>query len=315
MKKAFDMFRSSMKKLALGALALAAGGALTTSALAAGGEAKEYKHVHWHFNGPFGTFDKDAVQRGFQVYRTVCASCHSLDLISFRNLGQKGGPFHLDACPAGVPSTVDCSNPNDNPIVKAVAAEYQITDGPDDSGDDFERPGLPSDRFPGPYANDQVARLANNGAVPPDLSLITKARHHGPDYVYSLLTGYEDAPETVTIAAGQYYNPYFPGDMAQNLKPEYIDDHGHVVEGVKVPYGGVLAMAPPLSDGIIDYADDATPETVEQYSKDVVEFLTWAAEPKMEARKKLGVMTVIYLLILSGILYWSYREIWSRVEH
>jgi len=255
------------------------------------------------------------LQRGLQVYRTVCASCHGLELVSFRNFGQPGGPFHLDACPAGVPETVECSNPNENPIVKALAAEYQITDGPDDSGEMFQRSGLPSDRIPGPYLNDQIGRLANNGALPPDLSLITKARHHGPDYVYSLLTGYEDAPETVTIAPGQYYNPYFHGDMSQNLKPEFLDEEGHIIHGHEVPLGGVLAMAPPLSDGIIDYADDNTDETVEQYAKDVTEFLMWAAEPKMEERKRLGVITLGYLLILSGILYWSYREIWSRVEH
>ena len=286
-----------------------------TAAQAAGGKAKKVEHVHWHFNGPFGTYDQDALQRGLQVYRTVCANCHGLELVSFRNFGQQGAPFHLDACPAGIPETVDCSNPNENPIVKAIAAEYQITDGPDDSGEMFQRPGLPSDRVPGPYPNDQIGRLANNGALPPDLSLITKARHHGPDYVYSLLVGYEPTPEIVSIAPGQYYNPYYPGDMSQNLKPEYKDDEGHIVDGHKVPVGGVLAMAPPLSDGIVDYADEATPETVEQYAKDVTEFLMWAAEPKMEARKRLGVISIGYLLIMCGILYWSYREIWSKVKH
>ena len=176
-------------------------------------------------------------------------------------------------------------------------------------------PGLPSDKIPGPYANDQVARLANGGALPPDLSLIMKARHHGPNYVYSLLTGYKDAPASVEIPAGQYYNPYFPGDMSQLLKPEYLDDEGHAEKGVEVPYGGVLAMAPPLAEGVVDYEDENTPETVEQYAADVVEFLTWAAEPKMEQRKKLGVMSITYLLILCGLLYWSYREIWSKVDH
>ena len=281
----------------------------------AAGKAKDPKHVQWHFDGPFGTYDADAVQRGFQVYQTVCVSCHGLELIAFRNLGDKGGPYHLEACPAGVPDNIDCKNPNDNPIVKAIAASYQITDGPDDSGDMFQRPGIPSDYFPSPYANEPMARMANNGALPPDLSLITKARHYGPDYVYSLLAGYEDAPDTVTVAPGQYYNPYFPGDMSQNVKPEYLDEAGKPREGVEVPYGGVLAMAPPLQDGIVDYADDETPETVEQYSKDVTEFLAWAAEPKMEQRKKLGVVTLAYLLILTGILYWSYREIWSKVRH
>ena len=290
---------------------LAAGLACNTAALAASGKSKHPHEQHWHFSGPFGTFDQNALQRGYQVYETVCSNCHSLDLVAFRNLGQKGGPFHLDACPAGFPDTVDCSNPNDNPVVKALADKYkyQVTDGPDDSGDMFQRNGVPSDRIPGPYANEQLARLANNNALPPDLSLITKARHGGPDYVYSLLTGYEDAPSTVEIGVGQHYNPYFHGDMAQAMKPEYMHD-GHPVEGVSVPLGGVLAMAPPLADGIIEYGD-GSPQTVEQYAKDVTEFLMWAAEPKMESRKALGVMSIIYLVILAGILYWSYRKIWA----
>ncbi|NNL88937.1 MAG: cytochrome c1 [Marinicaulis sp.] len=282
---------------------------------AAGGKAKKLEHQHWHFSGPFGKFDQDAMQRGYQVYETVCSNCHGLEYLSFRHLGQKGGPFYLDKCPAGIPDNIDCSNPNDNPVVKAIAANYkfQVTDGPDDSGDMFQRPALPSDRFPGPFANEQIARLANNNALPPDLSLITKARHSGPDYLYALLTGYEDTPDTVEIAAGQYYNPYFPGDMTQNMKPEFMD-HGHAIEGVDVPLGGVLSMAPPLSDGMIEYTD-GSPMTVEQYSKDVTEFLMWAAEPKMEARKSLGVVSLIYLVILAGLLYWSCRKVWSNVDH
>ena len=152
---------------------LAAGlSVLSGAALAAGGKAKAPKHVHWHFAGAFGTYDKEALQRGFQVYETVCASCHGLKLLSFRNLGQKGGPFYLENCPAGVPSNVDCSNPNDNPVVKAIASNYRfkVVDGPDDTGDMFERAPVPSDRFPSPYANNQIARLANNNALPPDLS-------------------------------------------------------------------------------------------------------------------------------------------------
>ncbi|MEE2692487.1 MAG: cytochrome c1 [Pseudomonadota bacterium] len=307
------MIAKTLNLIAAASFAVAAGAA---PALAAEANVEPLKHQHWHFSGPFGTYDKDALQRGYQVYETVCSNCHGVELLSFRNLGQKGGPFHLDSCPEGVPESVDCSNPNENPIVKAAAAKYkyQITDGPDDTGDMFQRAPLPSDRVPSPYANEQQARAANGGALPPDLSLIIKARHHGPDYVYSLLTGFADAPETVNIAPGQHYNPWFPGDMAQLLKPQYLDEEGHPKEGVEVPPGGVLAMAPPLSDGIVDYADESTPETVDQYAKDVVEFLTWASEPKMEARKKLGVMSLAYLIILAGLLYWSYREIWSK-EH
>ena len=290
---------------------LSLGGAIT-GAGASGGEAKEVEHHHWHFAGAFGTYDNDALQRGFQVYETVCSSCHGLELISFRNLGQKGGPFHLDSCPSGIPDSVKCSNPNQNPVVKAIAGNYrfQVSDGPDDTGEMFERAATPSDRIPGPFANEQIARLANNNALPPDLSLITKARHHGPDYVYSLLTGFEEPPATIEIAPGQHYNPYFPGDLSQVLKPEYLNQEGHPHDDVEVPLGGVLAMAPPLADGIVEYAD-GSPQTVEQYAADVTEFLMWAAEPKMEARKSLGVMSMIYLIILAGILYWSYRKVWS----
>ncbi|MEM9706286.1 MAG: cytochrome c1 [Pseudomonadota bacterium] len=303
-----------VKNLALGLMAVLVAAPLT-SAIAAGGKTKELKKVDWHFEGVFGRYDKDALQRGFQVYRQVCSGCHGVSLVSFRNLGQKGGPYYLEACPEGVPETVNCSNPNDNPIVKALAAEYIVMDGPDEYGEMFERAALPSDHIPGPYPNDQIARLANGGALPPDQSLIVKARPNGANYIYSLLTGYEEPSEYVEIAPGQYYNPYMAGDMSQNIKPEYLDEEGHVKEGVKVPYGGVLAMAQPLYDGMIEYEDETTPETIEQYSKDVVEFLMWAAEPKLEERKKLGFITITYLLILSGILYWSYREIWSKLEH
>jgi len=275
-----------VRTLMVAALVAAAGP--VTGALAAS-KGKVPEHQHWHFSGPFGTFDKDALQRGFQVYETVCSNCHGMELLSFRNLGQKGGPFYLDSCPEGVPDTIDCSDPTQNPIVKAIAENYKfkVTDGPDDFGEMFQREPLPSDRIPGPFANEQIARLANNNAYPPDLSLITKARHHGPDYIYALLTSYQEPPEDVTVAPGQYYNPYFPG--------------------------GVLAMAQPLYDDVVAY-EDGSPQTVEQYSKDVTEFLMWAAEPKMEARKSLGVMTMIYLVILAGILYWSYRKVWSNVK-
>lgn len=304
-----------LRHSAIVVLAAGAGLLCAPAAVAAAGAQKAPLHEHWHFAGPFGTYDKDALQRGFQVYRQVCSSCHGLSQVSFRNLGQKSGPFHLDKCPEGIAESVDCANPNENPIVKALAAEYQVTDGPDDSGDMFDRPGLAADKLPKPFPNDQIARLANNGALPPDLSLIIKARHHGPDYIYSLLTGYEEPPATVEVPPGQYYNPYFPGDMSQLLKAEHRDEEGHAKEGIETPPGGVLAMIPPLSDGLVDYADPETPETVAQYSKDVVEFLAWAAEPKMEQRKKLGFMSIAYLLILAGMLYWSYRSIWSKIDH
>ncbi len=296
-------------------LVAAAATALPAAAIAAGGNALGYKHNHWHFSGPFGAYDKEAMQRGFQVYRTVCASCHAVNELSFRNLGDKGGPFHLDECPADLPATADCSQPSENPVVKAIAAEYEVTDGPDDSGDMFKRPGLPSDKIPSPYANEQQARAVNGGAYPPNLALIMKARGHGPDYVYSLLTGFAEAPASVQLGAGQHYNPYFAGDMSQLLRPEFRDEEGHPLEGVEIPPGGVLAMKSPLEDGIVDYADENVPETVDQYAKDVAEFLTWASEPRMEQRKSLGIVTMGYLLILTLILFFSYRAIWSKADH
>ncbi|MEL6361523.1 MAG: cytochrome c1 [Pseudomonadota bacterium] len=311
MVRTLNMIRT-MKKT-IGAL-VSAFAVVSGAALAAGGGDAVLKHEHWHFTGPFGSFDKEAVQRGYQVYRTVCAGCHSMDQLAFRNLGQKGGPFYLERCPEGVPETVDCSNPNDNPYVKQIASEFSITDGPDDFGDMFQRPGLPSDGFPTPYPNEQIARLANGGAYPPDLSLITKARPNGADYLYSLLTGYEDTPPSLNVAPGQYYNVSYPGDTSQILKPEYKDADGHVVEGFELPKGGVFAMPKPLADGVVDYEQEDIPETVDQYSKDVTEFLMWAAEPKLEARKRLGVMSLGYLIILTGILYWSTREIWSKAK-
>jgi cytochrome c1 len=311
-EKAMTMIDKNTLTLLAAALALGVAGAASA---AGSGKTLPLKHEHWHFKGPFGTYDKEAMQRGFQVYKTVCASCHALNELSYRNLGDKGGPFHLDECPSGVPETTNCSVPAQNPIVKAIAAEYTVKDGPDDTGEMFDRPGIPSDRFARPYANEQQARAANGGAYPPNLALIMKARHHGPDYVYSLLTGYEEAPATVQLAPNQHYNPYFAGDMSQLLKPEFRDEEGHPKEGVDIPPGGVLAMKAPLADGIVDYADEAVPETVEQYAKDVVEFLTWASEPKMEERKSLGVVTMGYLIILSLILFFSYRAIWSKVDH
>lgn len=304
--------------LSITAASIAAASVLGASAEAAGGKTAPLKHEHWHFSGVFGTYDKDAVQRGFQVYETVCSNCHGVALLSFRNLGQKGGPFDVAVCTEeGSDKRILCDDPNQNPIVKAIAAKYkyQITDGPDDSGDMFQRAAIPSDPIPGPYANDNQARAANGGALPPDLSLIAKARHHGPDYIYSLLTGYRPSPDGVVVPAGQHYNVYFPGDMLQLAKREMLDEDGHPIEGFETPLGGVLAMAPPLSDGVVDYTDETAPETVEQYARDVVEFLAWASEPKMEARKRLGVMTLGYLIILTILLYWSYREIWSKTEH
>ena len=278
------------KVLTLAALGLA----LTSGQALAAGAAKEPKHVSFSFEGPFGKFDKAQLQRGFKVYREVCAGCHGMNLLSFRNLGERSGPFYDPRFP----------NPNDNPYVKAIAAEYQIADIDSETGDAIQRPGTSADRFPNPYPNEAAARAGNGGALPPDLSVIIKARHHGPAYVYSILTGYQNPPAGLTVAPGQYYNPYMSGD----LTAFWQGDPKHV------PAGGFIAMPPPLQPGQVTF-DDGTQSTVSQQSKDVVAFLAWAAEPKMEERKQFGLAAMIYLLIFTGLLYASYRRIWRNVAH
>ena len=269
-----------MKMTRIFAAAIAALGFAGTAAALEGDQHAPHEH-HWHHDGPFGTYDTSAVQRGYQIYQEVCASCHSMDLMRFRNLGQQGGPFASDMFP----------NPNDNPIVMQIAASYTRVwdlDEVNDDGDPVERAGLPSDAFPAPFANEQMARASNGGAYPPDLTLIVKARSHGENYIYSLLTGYEEAPADSHLAPGQYYNPYFAG--------------------------GAIAMAPPLADGIIEYAD-GTEATLEQMAEDVTTFLSWAGDPHMEARKQMGVMVLLYLLIFAILVYLAYRQVWANVKH
>ena len=232
----------------------------------AAGEAKHPAAMNWNFNGPFGTYDRNALRRGFQVYAEVCASCHSLNQIAFRNLGQEGGPEFSEA------------------EVKAIARDYIVEDGPDDYGDMFERAALARDKFPSPYPNENAARAANGGAYPPDLSLITKARGGGADYIHALLSGYEDAPEGTELRAGLYYNPYMAG--------------------------GKIAMPAPLLEELVEYGD-GTPATVEQMSMDVTHFLAWAAEPELEQRKRMGFMVLIYLTIFAGLMFFSMRKIWA----
>lgn len=220
----------------------------------------------WSFDGVFGTFDRGALQRGFQVYQQVCSACHSMDYLAYRNLSALG---YSEA------------------QVKAIAMQFSTMDGPDDEGEMFERPMRPSDKFKAPYENSNAARYANNGAFPPDLSLIAKARVGGPDYVYGILTGYEEAPEGETLGEGQYWNKYMPGHK--------------------------IAMAPPLSDDIVGYEDES-PTTVDQYARDVATFLMWAAEPKMEIRKKTGIKVILFLLVFAGIMYSVKKKIWADVK-
>lgn len=227
---------------------------------------KEPRKIDWAFNGIFGTVDKQSAQRGFQVYKEVCSACHSLNRIAFRNMTEIGFS---------------------EAEVAALAATYQVADGPNDAGDMFQRPGKASDNFPPLYANENAARAMHNGAAPPDLSLITKARHDGPNYVYSLLTGFSPPPADVKLADGQYYNPYFPG--------------------------GKLAMPAPLSEGQVTFSD-GTPASVDQMSRDVVTFLQWAAEPEMETRKEMGIKVLVYLAIFTAFMYVAKRNIWRKLH-
>lgn len=272
----------SMKKMMVGgfAVAVAALSGIAGVSYAAGGSGDhDMKEVHWHFNGAFGTYDRAAMQRGYQVYREVCASCHQLKHLSFRHLGDKGGPFFDDKYP----------NPNDNPDVKAFAADWQIADIDTETGDSIERPGIPADKFPAIFANSAAAAASNGGAVPPELSVMVKARNDGANYVYNLLTSYgKEVPHDVIISAGTHYNP--------------------------VMEGGAIAMTAPLSEDLVTY-EDGTAATVEQMSKDVTEFLAWSADPKMESRKSMGLATMLYLLILTILMWLSYKRVWRNVEH
>jgi ubiquinol-cytochrome c reductase cytochrome c1 subunit len=282
--------RTMKKTLVL--IAAAVGLAMASPAMAAGG-AKHPRSGGYTFDGPFGSFDQGQLQRGYKVYREVCASCHGMDMLHFRTLAEPGGPFY-DAHQA---------NPAANRFVKALAAEIQIADIDSETGEAIMRDGIAADRFPNPYPNATAAAAGNGGAAPPDLSVITKARHGGADYIYSLLTGYTDAPAGLQIRDGQHYNPYMPGDMTP-----FWTGQGHV------PEGGFIAMPPPLSDGQVTY-DDGSAQTVDQYAKDVSAFLAWASEPKQVQRKQAGVGVMIFLFLFAGVTYMSYRQIWKGVGH
>ena len=279
------------KGIALAALGLAI---LASPANASTSTKEEPRAVHFSFEGPLGKFDQAQLQRGYKVYREVCSSCHAMSLMSFRNLGQKGGPFYDPKYP----------NANDNPYVKAIAKDYQINDIDSETGDVVQRPGTSADTFPSPFANEAAARASNGGALPPDMSTLVKAREEGPQYIYSLLTGFKIAPNGMEVPTGKHYNPYMSGDMTAFWKGDPS----------KVPVGGFIAMAPPLEAGKVTF-DDGTSSSLEQQSKDVVAFLAWVSEPKMEERKQFGLAAMIYLLIFSVLLWFSYQRIWRNVGH
>ena len=232
-------------------------------------EKVEFLKTDWTFKGLFGKFDRASLQRGYQVYTEVCAACHSMKYLSYRNLSEKGGPEFSVA------------------QAKAIAASFEVTDGPNADGDMFQRPGKLSDKFVMPYENVKAAEAANGGAYPPDMSVLVKARGGGVDYIYSLLQGYEEAPSGITLDDGVHYNKYM--------------------------YGNKIKMSAPLSDDIIEYSD-GTKATVEQMSKDVTTFLMWAAEPSLEARHQMGFKAIIYLIILTILVYFSMKRIWSLVK-
>ncbi|MDZ4760155.1 MAG: cytochrome c1 [Alphaproteobacteria bacterium] len=262
---------------------------------AAGGHEFKIPAGGWSFEGYTGSYDQNQLQRGYRVYREVCSTCHGMKLLSFRNLGVPGGPFEDPAF----------ANPNDNPVVKTIAAEFLLASIDSETGDPSEVAGKTSDGFPSPYANEAAARALNGGALPPDLSVIAKARHGGAGYIYSLLTGYDAPPAGLTVSPGQHYNAYFAGDTAAQWggDPRFK------------PAGGFLAMSPPLiRDGQVSF-DDGTPSTIPQMAADVGAFLSWAAEPKMAIRKQMGVAVIAYLAILALLVYLSYRRIWRNVEH
>jgi ubiquinol-cytochrome c reductase cytochrome b/c1 subunit len=268
------------------ALALAFGLAAVSGPALAAGDTPQPPSLKWSFSGPFGKYDEAQLQRGFKVYREVCASCHSMELLAFRNLADAGGPGYSAAQAA------------------AVAAEYKIKDL-NDKGEAIERDGRVADLFPSPFPNALAAAAANGGTAPPDFSTLAKARTYergfpwfvidmvtqyqeqGPDYIHAILTGYKDAPKDFKLPPGGNYNEYFPGH--------------------------VIAMPNPLSDGQVTY-DDGSPQTVVQYSKDVAAFMMWAAEPHLTARKRVGFQVMIFLLVLAGLMYFTKKKVWSAVH-
>ena len=292
-----------MKRAGIALAALAAMGCVATLPVLAQEEAPEFvakiaERQAWSFSGPFGIYDTAQLQRGYKIYREVCATCHSMTDMKFRNLSEPGGPQFTEG------------------QVEALAATYKVQDGPNDSGDMFERPGRPADPFPKPFANDQLARVANGGGLPPDMSVLAKAlsfeaynwfpadvlygiwnivtqyQTQGPDYISALLQGYKEPPPGVKLDPGQNYNEVFGTG------------------------NGRIAMPPPLKDGLVEYPKGAdgkpvVPETVAQYSRDVSAFLMWVAEPKLDQRKHMGFEVMIFLLIAAGMMYFVKKKVWA----
>ena len=232
----------------------------------ASGSGNDLPKHNWSFKGLTGTFDKSAVQRGFKVYREVCSGCHSMSLLYYRDL-------------------IDIGFSDEE--VKTIAAEYTVIDGPNEEGEMFERPARPSDRFVPPFSNEQEARLSNNGSYPPDLSVITKAKKHGPDYIFNLLLGYTEPPVDFELGEGMYYNKWKEGHQ--------------------------IAMAQPLDEGYVDY-DDGTENTLPQLAEDITTFLVWSAEPELEERKKLGIKVILFFIVLGSIVFIVKNRLWREIH-
>ena len=240
---------------------------LTSNSVYSEENKSEFIKNNWSFQGVFGTFDRASLQRGYQVYQEVCSGCHSIQHLSYRNLSEKGGPeFLLEEA-------------------KAIAAQFEITDGPNEDGEMFNRPGRLTDKFVSPFSNAKAAAAANGGAYPPDMSVLAKARKGGADYIYSLLMGYEEAPAGYELDDGVYYNKYMPGHK--------------------------IKMAEPISEGVVEYID-GTEATKSQIAKDITVFLVWAGDPHLEARHKMGFKVFFYLIILLTLVYLSKQKVWSR---
>ncbi len=255
-----------MGRLAACAVTAAALTVAAAPAPASAAEAVSHPDYEFSFDGIFGTFDQAALQRGFQVYEQVCAACHGIRLVAFRNLADLG---------------------YDEDEIKAIAARYQVEDGPNDQGEMFMREGIPADRFPSPYRNEQEARMMNGGAYPPDLSLMAKKRKGGADYIKALMVGYTEPPADVELTPGMYWNEYFPGHQ--------------------------IAMPQILYPDSVSYAD-GTPATIEQMSRDVATFLMWTAEPMLEDRKQMGIKVILFLLVFTGLMYAVKRKVWADLH-
>jgi ubiquinol-cytochrome c reductase cytochrome b/c1 subunit len=274
----------SMKRTIFALTLAGAVAAVALPALAAEQEAPP--RLKWSFAGPFGKYDEAQLQRGFKIYKEVCAACHSIEMLAFRNLADRGGPGFSEEQAA------------------AVASEYKIKDL-DDKGEPTERPGRPADTFPPPFANELAAKAANGGTAPPDMSTLAKARTYqrgfpwfvfdmftqyqeqGPDYIAALLKGYEEPPKNFKLPSGGNYNKYFPGHT--------------------------IAMPPPLQAGQVTY-DDGAPQTMDQYSQDISAFLMWVAEPHLVQRKRIGFQVMIFLIVLAGLMYFTKKKVWSAVH-